>query len=297
MFKKPKPSSKKRYQQKKGSDQLEPGSNFQFCRIPELLFFCTPRQSIPFERFRGGRATQKVVQTKTEVRTGSSMSAAGGQAPASAADILREVRDLKAKAEVGVALERAIETAKEHNKTNEGRCTWQTLLTAAAFRRPVNDDQEAEEEEEEIASMSSKRKAGALGVREGAWSYAVKRVKQLQADLHPREAIEKGVYWFWPRAQRSDATSENLMELMRQYWHDGRQGARPATQATETCGRNRNLPPLTATLGGSSPNLVGETRCTQSSSSGRTTGASSRNKGTTSSTLVAHCSSLRGASV
>ena len=96
------------------------------------------------------------------------MSAAGGQAPASAADILREVRDLKAKAEMGVALERAIETAKKHNKTNEGRRTWQTLLTAAAFRRPVNDDQEAEEEEEEPASMSSKWKAGALGVREGA---------------------------------------------------------------------------------------------------------------------------------
>ena len=113
------------------------------------------------------------------------MSAAGGQALASAADILREVRDLKGKAEVGVALERAIETANKHNKTNEGRHTWQTLITAAAFRRPVNDDQEAEEEEEEPASMSSKRKAGALGVREGAWSYAVKRVKQLQADLHP----------------------------------------------------------------------------------------------------------------
>ena len=145
------------------------------------------------------------------------MSAAGGQAPASAADILREVRDLKAKAEVGVALERAIEMAKKHNKTNEGRRSWQTLLTAAAFRRPVNDDQEAEEEEEEPASMSSKRKAGALGVREWAWSYAVKRVKQLQADLHPREAIKKCVYWFWPRTQRSDATSEKLMELMRQY--------------------------------------------------------------------------------
>ena len=69
--------------------------------------------------------------------------------------------------------------------------------------------------------MSRKCKAGALGVREGAWSYAVKRVKQLQADLHPREAIKKkGVYWFWTRAQRSDATSEKLMELMRQYWHD-----------------------------------------------------------------------------
>ena len=127
---------------------------------------------------------------------------------------------MKAKAEVGVALERAIETAKKHNKTNAGRRTWQTLLTAPAFRRPVNDDQEADEEEEEPASMSIKRKAGALGVREGAWSYVVKRVKQLQADLHPREAIKKGVYSFWPRAQRSDATSEKLMELMRQYWHD-----------------------------------------------------------------------------
>ena len=137
-----------------------------------------------------------------------------------AADIRREVRDLKAKAAVGVALEGAIEVAKKQNKTSEGHRTWQTLLTAAAFRRPANDDQEAEEEEEEPTLMSNKRKAAALGVREAAWSYAVKRVKQLQADLHPREAIEKGVYWFWPRAKRSDAASEELMKLMRQHWHD-----------------------------------------------------------------------------
>ena len=94
-----------------------------------------------------------------------------------AADIRREVRDLKAKAKVGVALEGAIEVAKKQNKTSEGHRTWQTLLTAAAFRRPANDDQEAEEEEEEPTLMSNKCKAAAMGVREAAWSYAVKRVE------------------------------------------------------------------------------------------------------------------------
>lgn len=73
-----------------------------------------------------------------------------------AKDIRREIRDLKAKTVVGVALERALGAAKKHNKTNEGSRTWQTLLTAAAFNRPANDDGE-EEEEEEAMSMSKKR--------------------------------------------------------------------------------------------------------------------------------------------
>ena len=137
VFKQPKPSSKKGTKKKRfGSARTR--FELSVSPHPELLFFCTPRQSIPFGRFRGGRATQKVVQTKTEVRTGSSMSAAGGQAPASAADILREVRDLKAKAEVGVALERAIETAKKHNKTNElvAHAPCRCGLPQAGQRRP-----------------------------------------------------------------------------------------------------------------------------------------------------------------
>ena len=69
--------------------------------------------------------------------------------------------------------------------------------------------------------MSGKRKAVVMGVSRKAWSYAVKRVRQLQVDLDPTEAIKNDVYWFWPPAKRSDAASEDLMELMRSYWHDG----------------------------------------------------------------------------
>ena len=75
-------------------------------------------------------------------------------------DIRQEIRDLKAKAAVGVSLQRAIKVVMKQNKTNEGSRTWQTLLTAAAFRRPANDDEEEkkEEDEKEAMSMSSKRK-------------------------------------------------------------------------------------------------------------------------------------------
>ncbi|CAB1099845.1 unnamed protein product [Ectocarpus sp. CCAP 1310/34] len=38
-------------------------------------------------------------------------------------------------------------------------------------------------------------------------------------DLHPTEAIKRGVFWFWPRVKQSNAASEELLELMRHYWH------------------------------------------------------------------------------
>ena len=68
--------------------------------------------------------------------------------------------------------------------------------------------------------MASKRKAVAMQVSDRVWSYAVKRVKQVKADIQIMEAIKQGAYWFWPRAKRSDAASDELMLLMRQYWHD-----------------------------------------------------------------------------
>lgn len=141
-----------------------------------------------------------------------------------AKDIRREIRDSRTKSEVGVALERAIGVAQKQNKTNEGRRTWQTLLTAAAFPRRANDgaeeeDEEEEDEEEEPQSISGKRKAAALGVSEKAWRYALKRMKALEADIYPAEAIENGVYWSSPRARRSDAVSDELVSLMRQFWH------------------------------------------------------------------------------
>lgn len=118
-----------------------------------------------------------------------------------AKDIREEIRDLEAKAIVGVSLKRAIEVAQKQNCTDEGRRTWQTLLTAAAFSPPANDEEEEEAEEEDSTLMPAKRKAAAVGVTEKAWSHALKRAKGLKADIHPTEAIKQGAYWFWPRAK------------------------------------------------------------------------------------------------
>ena len=165
-----------------------------------------------------------------------------------AKDIRRNTAELRAKAAVGVALERAIKAAQKQNKTKEGRRTWQTLLTAVTFRRPANDD--AEEEEEGPTSMSGKA-AAIMGVSRKTWSYAVKRVRHLQVGLDPTEAIKNGVYWFWPRAKRSDAASEDLMELMRSYWRDdevsrttGNSGDRDMWKESKS--RNRSPPPSAA---------------------------------------------------
>lgn len=119
----------------------------------------------------------------------------------------------EAKACRGIGLEGAIRQAKNTNGTSEGRRTWQTLLTATAFPAGDFDDENASR------SISAKRKAAALGVREQSWKFAVERVHRLSADLHPTEVAKKGLYWFLPRTKRSDAASEELNLLMRQYWH------------------------------------------------------------------------------
>ncbi|CAB1110387.1 unnamed protein product [Ectocarpus sp. CCAP 1310/34] len=94
--------------------------------------------------------------------------------------------------------------------TKEGSRTFHTILTAAAFS--VDDVDGA-------PSVSARRRAAALGVREQAFNFAAERAKKLLSDLQPTEATKRCVYWFWPRAKQSNAASEELLELMRQYWH------------------------------------------------------------------------------
>ncbi|CAB1121097.1 unnamed protein product [Ectocarpus sp. CCAP 1310/34] len=120
------------------------------------------------------------------------------------------LRELEAKVSAAVSLERAIEQAQKQRSTKEGSRTFQMILTAAAF--PVDDVDEA-------PSVSARRRAAALGVREQAFNFAAERAKKLLSDLQPTEEIKRGVYWFWPRAKQSNAASEELLELMRQYWH------------------------------------------------------------------------------
>ena len=124
-------------------------------------------------------------------------------------DVLRRNRELEAMARVGVSLKRAIQQAQKQHSTTEGRRTWQTLVTAAAFR----DDEEGD------SKVSATRKAAAIGIQQQAFLFAVDRAKRLRTDLHPDEAIKGDVYWFWPRAKNSNAASDELVLLMRQYWH------------------------------------------------------------------------------
>ena len=99
-------------------------------------------------------------------------------------DVLRRNRELEAMARLGVSLKRAIHQAQKQHSTTEGRRTWQTLVTVAAFR----DDEEGD------SKVSATRKAAAIGIRQQTFLFAVDRAKRLRADLHPDEAID--VYWF-----------------------------------------------------------------------------------------------------
>ena len=124
-------------------------------------------------------------------------------------DVLRRNRELEAMARVGVPLKRVIQKAQKRHSTTEGRRTWQTLVTAAAFRN----------DEEGDSKVSATRKATTIGIRQQTFLFAVDRAKRLRADRHPDEAIKGDVYWFWPRAKNSNAASNELVLLMRQYWH------------------------------------------------------------------------------
>ena len=106
-------------------------------------------------------------------------------------------------------MQRVIEQAKKQHSTKEGRRAWQKLLTAAAF----GDDEEGG------STTSAERKADAIGVCKQTFNFAVDRAERLRVDLHSSEARKGGVYWIWPRARRSDAASDKLVLLMRQYWH------------------------------------------------------------------------------
>ncbi|CAM9708533.1 unnamed protein product [Ectocarpus sp. 4 AP-2014] len=116
-----------------------------------------------------------------------------------AKDTIVCLRELEAKASTSASLERAIEQAEKQRRTIEGRHTLQTILTAAAF--PVDDVNGA-------PSISAKRRAAAMGVQERAFNFAAERAKKLLSDLHPTEAIKRGVFWFWPRAKSSSEQME-----------------------------------------------------------------------------------------
>ncbi|CAB1097448.1 unnamed protein product [Ectocarpus sp. CCAP 1310/34] len=132
-----------------------------------------------------------------------------------AKDTHKRLRGLEDKVSTAASLERAIGQTRKQRRTKEGSRTLQTILNAAAF--PVDGV-------DEVPSLSAARRAKALGIRQHAFNSAVERAKNSLSDLDPTEAIKRGVYWFWPRAKQSNAASEELLELMRQYWHTDEPG-------------------------------------------------------------------------
>lgn len=181
----------------------------------------------------------------------------------------------------------AVKAAGRHGRTNEGRRTFQTLLTAAAHGGDGD------------MKLSLKRKSEIVGVHPDHLTSARRRVQSLEPDTLPTEAMENGAYWFNPRGKRSDATP-------RRSWDRSgipmRFRALPVTRDNGTCTEEQvKRKMLPSTLAGNSPNRGGGEQCT-SNSSRATPSATSRQSGKrkrakSSKALVARCFCRRGASV
>lgn len=103
----------------------------------------------------------------------------------------------------------AIAAASVHGRTNEGRRTLQTILTAVAHDGDGGS----------ARPMTGKRKAELLGIQPATITAANQRARSLNHDLSPDAAIDQGTYWFHPRARRSDATHPEMVGLMKAFWH------------------------------------------------------------------------------
>eukprot|EP00903_Cladosiphon_okamuranus_P008202 g7897.t1 len=103
----------------------------------------------------------------------------------------------------------ALKDAAVFGRTNQGRQTYQTILTACAY-----------DGDEGTQALPGYRKAEILGVDPAEFSRARQRVKSLQPHLPPAAALEAGAYWYRSRRKRSDATPPELVELMKDFWHN-----------------------------------------------------------------------------
>lgn len=135
---------------------------------------------------------------------------------------------------------------------------------------------------DEPQKISAKRRAELLGVDVNGLETVCERAKRLTIDVHPKEAIKHSVFWYQERAKRRDATSPELLHLMRRYWHcDG------VSRATAKSKQQEHQAGVK--VQGCSTMLVGRSRSsgqgTRSSSSGATLSWSSVK---TSRTLAAH---------
>lgn len=122
-----------------------------------------------------------------------------------AADKLRE--QLEEASELQSAWRRALKDAAIQGRTNEGRRTFQTLLTAVAY------------DGDGPSKVTAKRKSEIFGVHPEHLVAARRRVTALRPELPPLQAIDEKAYYFHPRTKRSDATPPEMLELMGTFWH------------------------------------------------------------------------------
>ncbi|CAB1110583.1 unnamed protein product [Ectocarpus sp. CCAP 1310/34] len=226
---------------------------------------------------RGGRATQKYDQTKTQLSAGSNMGAAGAGSAAPASKpgkcermlwlgkvrhVVRHEWRLHTGSGEVLLLTTTLADKKNPNRSSNKRQTalvdWrqQSTETFLASMDSIGYGN-ALKHLEEIGSTFAKdtraiatwnqggkphvandphrcglswgrRRRGSIvvGSTSGKGAGGSRARLQLRggachefADLHPTEAIKRGVHWFCPRAKESNAASEELLVLMRQYWH------------------------------------------------------------------------------
>ena len=104
----------------------------------------------------------------------------------------------------------ALKDSARFARTTEGRKTWQTILTAHAYDGDGG-----------APTLPDYRKAEILGVHPSQFSAARQRARTLQPSLPPAAALDQNAYWYQPRARRSDATPPELVQLMKEFWHNG----------------------------------------------------------------------------
>lgn len=89
----------------------------------------------------------------------------------------------------------ALKDAAVFGRTNEGRQTFQTILTSHAY-----------DVDEGSSTVPDYRRAEILDVHPAVFNAARQGARSLQPALHPAAALDLGAYYHRPRARRSDAS-------------------------------------------------------------------------------------------
>lgn len=147
------------------------------------------------------------------------------------ADLEKALATAEAEAAVHAATTReaaaSVRSLRENAQSDVGRRTYQAALSVL-----VGTGERSE-------GVSSARRAASLGIRPQTFRDAEGRMKSARHDLPPAEAVAQGAYVYNERKTRSDATSEELVVLMRQFWHSDDVSRATGNSGEITCGESR----------------------------------------------------------